>query len=184
MKKVYNIVITLIIIAILIVLGLNIYFIIINNKSKKTEPEEIVETKTTETLTIDDTEYIGYLKIDSIKLYAPIKDGTSLSILKEAIGHFKESSYFSGNIALAAHNRGNKQNYFENLKDIQMGAEVTYITKYSEQKYYVSEIKEIEETNLSVLNPTEENQLTMITCIANQRNKRLCVIATENEINI
>lgn len=183
MKKVYNIVITLIVIVILIVFGFNIYLIIRNNNNKEPTPEEIVETKISETLTIDDTEYIGYLKIDSINLYAPIKDGTSLSILKEAIGHFTESSYFSGNVALAAHNRGNKQNFFENLKDIQMGAEVTYITKYLEQKYYVSEIKEIEETDLSVLNPTENNQLTMITCIANQRNKRLCVIATENGIN-
>ncbi len=178
MKKPYNIAIIILIIVVTIIFGINIYLIAVGNKNNINN-ENIINEKTNDVLTYDDTEYIGYLKIDSINLYAPIKDGTDLSILKDAIGHFTESSYFSGNIALAAHNRGNNQNFFENLKDIKKGAEVTYITKYSEQKYYVSEIKEIEETDLSVLNPTESNQITMITCIANQRSKRLCVIATE-----
>ena len=119
------------------------------------------------------------MKIESIGLDAIIKDGTELSTLKEAIGHFKDSAYLTGNVCLAAHNRGYNQNFFENLKDVEMDAEIIYKTKYSEKKYYVSEIKEIEETDLSVLNPTENNQLTLITCVANQREKRLCVIATE-----
>ena len=36
--------------------------------------------------------------------------------------------------------------------------------------------KEIEETDFSVLEPTKDNRITLITCIANQRAKRLCVI--------
>ena len=181
-KNLYNLIIIILIIA---VISVNI-FLLVSEKieaDKIQEPVKQVEEKTEEILSIEDTDIIGYLKIDSINLYAPIKDGTDLKNLKEAIGHFKESSYFSGNICFAAHNRGHNQNFFENLKDVKKGDEVTYITKYAEQKYYVSEIKEVEETDLSVLNPTEENQLTLITCIANQKEKRLCVIATESGIN-
>lgn len=174
-----NMVLIILVILIVLIFGINIFLVINKSNGDNKTPEEQIVEKTVETLTIDDTEYIGYLKIDSIGLYAPIKEGTELSVLKEAIGHFTDTSYFSGNIALAAHNRGNKQNFFENLKDIELNAEVIYITKYSEKKYYVSEIKEIEETDLSVLSPTDKDQLTMITCIANQREKRLCVIAEE-----
>lgn len=180
-KSKNNIIIILLVLLVLIIFGINIFLIINKNigTNKEDNPEEEISDKTEETLLIDNSEYIGYLKIDSIGLNAPIKDGTDLKILKEAIGHFEDTSYFSGNVCLAAHNRGSNQNFFENLKDIELNAEVSYITKYSEQKYYVSEIKEIEETDLSVLNPTENNQLTMITCVANKREKRLCVIATE-----
>lgn len=181
----YNIAIILIVIAVIFVFGVNI-FLIVSKKietDRVQEPVKQVEEKTEEILSIENTDIIGYLKIESINLYAPIKDGTDLKVLKEAIGHFKESSYFSGNICFAAHNRGYNQNFFENLKYVKDGDEITYITKYAEQKYYVSEIKEVEETDLSILNPTENNQLTLITCIANKKEKRLCVIATETEMN-
>lgn len=180
-KSKNNIIIILLILLVITIFGINIFLVINKNlgNNKETNIEEEISDKTVETLSIDNSEYIGYLKIDSIGLNAPIKEGTDLKTLKEAIGHFSETPFFSGNICLASHNRGSKQNFFENLKDIELNAEVSYITKYSEQKYYVSEIKEIEETDLSVLNSTENNQLTMITCVANKREKRLCVIATE-----
>ena len=37
----------------------------------------------------------------------------------------------------------------------------------------------IEETDLTVLNPTEDNRITLITCVENQRNLRLCVTGVE-----
>lgn len=178
-KKKNNIMVILFILLIIAIFGITI-FLVMNedsNKKKENNVEEVINNKTVETLTIDDTNNIGYLKIDSINLYAPIKDGTELNVLKEAIGHFTNTSYLSGNICLAAHNRGNNQNYFENLKDIQLNSEISYITKYSEQKYYVTEIKEIEETDLDILKATDKDQLTMITCVANKKEKRLCVIA-------
>lgn len=57
--------------------------------------------------------------------------------------------------------------------------EIEYITKYEVKKYIVNEIKIIDETDLSVLESTEKNQITLITCVANQRTKRLCVIGIE-----
>lgn len=150
----------------------------LNNENNLSE-EEILDEKTEEILTEENSDIIGHLKIDSINLNAPIKDGTEMSTLKTAIGHFKDTAYFDGNICLAAHNRGYNQNFFERLNEVKEGDKVEYITKYTTQVYYVTEIKEVEETDLSVLNPTEQDQVTMITCIKNQKEKRLCVIATK-----
>ena len=55
---------------------------------------------------------------------------------------------------------------------------IEYITKYETKIYKINEIKEIEETDFSILEPTKENQITLITCVENQRTKRLCVIGT------
>ena len=61
--------------------------------------------------------------------------------------------------------------------------EIEYITKYETKKYEISEIKKIEETDLTVLNPTEDNRITLITCVENQRNLRLCVTGVEKGDN-
>lgn len=168
---------------IFLLLMLSITTLIIYKNSLNTEnnfsEEEILDEKTEEILTEENSDIIGHLIIDSINLNAPIKDGTEMSTLKTAIGHFKDTAYFDGNICLAAHNRGYNQNFFERLNEVKEGDKVEYITKYTTQVYYVTEIKEVEETDLSVLNPTEQDQVTMITCIKNQKEKRLCVIATK-----
>ena len=57
------------------------------------------------------------------------------------------------------------------LKLKKMGYKIIIITSR-----YNKDLKEIEETDFSVLEPTKDNRITLITCIANQRAKRLCVI--------
>ena len=170
------------IILIILLGGIGAYILINRNNSNKSENEiieEVIEEKTETILAEENTDVIGHLKIDSIGLNGPIKDGTELSVLKTGIGHFKDTPHFSGNICFAAHNRGYNQNFFERLNEVKKGDKVEYITKYETQEYYISEIKEISETDLTVLNPTQEDQITMITCIKNQREKRLCVIASK-----
>ena len=53
---------------------------------------------------------------------------------------------------------------------------IEYRTKYETKTYLIKEIREIDETDLSILNSTKEDRITLITCIANQKSKRLCVI--------
>ena len=166
----------------IIIISITTFFIVYNyNKNQNNEKsvEEIIDEKTENLLTNENTDIIGSLKIESIGLNAPIKDGTEMSVLKTGIGHFKDTPYFSGNICLAAHNRGYNQNFFEKLNEVKKRDKVEYITNYATYEYIVTDIKIIEETDLSVLKPTENDQLTMITCIANQRDKRLCVIASK-----
>ena len=130
---------------------------------------------------INDNDVIGKLTIPDILLKeAPIKEGTELSILSEAIGHFKSTSIYSGNVGLASHNSGGKGDYFKNLKNIKIGSEIYYQSQYGVKRYIVDTKEIIEETDFTYLENSDENKITLITCVAGQRNKRLCVQAKEN----
>lgn len=130
---------------------------------------------------INENDVIGKLTIPDILLKnAPIKEGTELSILSEAIGHFKSTSIYSGNVGLASHNSGGKGDYFKNLKNIKIGSEIYYQSQYGVKRYIVVNKEIIEETDFTYLEDSDENKITLITCVAGQREKRLCVQAIEN----
>ena len=122
---------------------------------------------------------IGKLIIPKIDLEAPIQEGTSQKVLRFAIGHFENSSFFDGNVALAAHNRGNITNYFESINKLTFDDEIIYKTRMGERRYRVCEIKEIEETDWSVISNSDSNMITLITCINNKPEFRLCVQGIE-----
>ena len=127
-----------------------------------------------------DKDVIGKLKIPSIDVEAPIKEGTSDDVLKEAVGHFSSTCYWNGNICLASHNRGTYAHYFQKLDKLREGDEIVYETKLGKKIYTVSNVIEISEYDISLLNNTNYNCLTLITCIKNKPDKRLCVRAIEN----
>ena len=144
--------------------------------------EKTIEEQTVEVLALDDSDknVIGYISIEKIGLEkAPIADGTDLTTIGKYVGHFEDTSYLDGNVCLCSHNRGSNAAYFGELKNLCQGDIITYITKYETKEYEVKEVKQIEETDLSVLNQTEENQITLITCVENQKNLRLCVVGIE-----
>lgn len=126
-------------------------------------------------------EILGKLIINKISLNGEVKEGCSSEILEEYIGHIEETSKFDGNVGLAAHNRGNKYSYFSRINELDNGDEIIYQTKYGTKKYIVTNKKEILETDWSMLKNTKENKLTLITCIRNKVNQRMCVQAIEQE---
>ena len=94
----------------------------------------------------------------------------------------EETAKYDGNVGLAAHNRGNKYSYFARINELEPGDEIVYTTKYGERKYIVDTKKEILETDWSNLEGTSDNRLTLITCIKNKVNQRLCVQAVQENI--
>ena len=126
-----------------------------------------------------DNNVIGKIIIPSINVEAPIKDGTAQDVLKQAVGHFSESSYWNGNVCLASHNRGTYAHYFEKLNELNIGDEIEYQTKMGTRIFCVESKNIIDESDTSVLNHTENNYLTLITCIKNQPQLRLCLKAIE-----
>lgn len=48
-----------------------------------------------------------------------------------------------------------------------------------ERRYQVCKSEIIDETNVEILKETEENVITLITCVKGQRSKRLCVLGKE-----
>ena len=123
-----------------------------------------------------------YIQIDKIALKAPIQEGTSKEILDDYVGHFEESSKNLGNICLAAHNRGYKNNYFSRLKELQEGDEIKYIYQDIQKTYMVTKHEIIQNTDWSNLEPTEENTITLITCVENEPEYRRCIQAMEKSI--
>ena len=153
-----------------------------NNNNDIVTEEKTIEEQTVEVLALDDSDknVIGYISIEKIGLEkAPIADGTDSKKINKYVGHFENTSYLDGNVCLCSHNRGNNAAYFCKLKNLNKGDIITYITKYETKEYEVKEVRKIEETDFSVLEQTEENQITLITCIENQRNLRLCVVGIE-----
>ena len=127
---------------------------------------------------IDEEPEIQYdwaLKISKINLYAEIAEGTDDEILTQYIGHFKESKKESGNVCLAAHNRGYEFNYFADLDKLEEGDEILYFINGNEYKYIIDEILVIYETDWTVIENTEEDRITLITCIEDREHYRLCV---------
>ena len=121
------------------------------------------------------------LEIPKISLCAKISEGTTSKVMDKYIGHFMETSKDNGNVGLAAHNRGYKVNYFSNLKKLEKGDLVIYTYKGKSQKYTVTSKEIIKDTDWSKLENSTVNKLTMITCVENKPEYRLCVQATEIE---
>ena len=174
----------------LMVVSLTIFLILIlvikpateDINTNNTQKSETVEEQVLDVFSVDETDrnIIGYISIEKIGLEkAPIADGTDSKTINKYVGHFENTSYLEGNVCLCSHNRGNNAAYFGGLKNLNKGHIITYITKYETKEYEVKEVRKIEETDLSVLEQTEENQITLITCIENQRNLRLCVVGIE-----
>lgn len=118
---------------------------------------------------------IWNVKIPNIQLVAPIKDGTEVETLNQYVGHFKCSGYILGNISLAAHNRGYPVNYFKDLKTLKIGDEIVYEFRDLKLSYKINQIKIIEDTDVEVVQNTKENKITLITCVENKPEKRMCI---------
>ena len=92
-----------------------------------------------------------------------------------------ETNKYDGNIGLAAHNRGGNYAFFARLNELNEGDKVIYKTNFYERIYIVSKKVVIYDTDWSYLQPAEDNRITMITCIKDKPNQRLCVQAVEEK---
>ena len=122
--------------------------------------------------------YLGTLKIPDIDLSVKIYQGTDSKTLAKGAGHFEETSFFNGNMALAAHNRG-VNNYFGKIHTLSLGDKITLTTKLGTRTYEVVSVSKVSETDRSSLVPTTDNRITLYTCVRNERDQRWCVQAVE-----
>ena len=139
---------------------------------------EILNTKS-----LQNENNIWQIKIPKIELSAGISNGTDKETLNKYVGHFIETPIEEGNVALAGHNRGYDVNYFSRLKELREGDEIIYIHNEINRIYEVTKNKIIKDTDIDVLENTEENILTLITCVENEPNYRRCVQAEEKDLN-
>ena len=119
------------------------------------------------------------LEIPKINLKAEISYGTTKEVMDKYIGHFDITSFWYGNVGLAAHNRGYRVNYFGRLKELQIGDEIIYKTVFGERTYIVDLVTVISDTDWSYLEETNDNRITLITCVENEPNYRRCIQGIE-----
>ena len=191
MKKENKFLIAIILIAIITLIGV-IFFTIkypVYKANKDAESIQIGDNSDLDDTPLENIEQdiihyddeIGTLTIPDILLdNAPIRESVELSTLSETIGHFPSTSIYEGNVGLASHNSGSQGDFFKNLKKIKIGSEIFYQTNYGTKRYVVTTKEIISEEDWSYLQETEDNRITLITCAAGQKDKRLCVQAIES----
>ena len=119
------------------------------------------------------------ITIPKISLKAEISEGTSKEIMDKFVGHFEETTKTSGNVGLAAHNRGYAVNYFANIKQLVEGDKIIYKYYEFEETYIVTENKIIKDTDWEPLEDTEKDKITLITCVENEPKYRRCIQAIQ-----
>ena len=147
-----------------------------NPKEEKIEDLELEEKIDTEEENKEGTkEFDWYIEIPKIKLYAPIEEGTDDEVLNRSVGHFENTARRNGNCGLAAHNRGYRVNYFARVKELEKDDTIFYFVDGKKYEYRITEIAIIYETDWSNLEETEDSRITLITCVENREEYRLCV---------
>ena len=132
------------------------------------------------------------LKIDKLNILVPIikdVDGANKTAYNEAlkggVAHFEGTALpgEKGNIFIFGHSSaeikvGDYTKIFATLDDLTEGDEIIVYYKNDEHKYKVSEKKIVAATDLSVLNKTKTETLTLMTCWpVGTKDKRLIVRA-------
>ncbi|SFN60919.1 sortase A [Pseudobutyrivibrio sp. UC1225] len=106
------------------------------------------------------------LRIPSIESENPVREGISKGVLADSLGHEPGTAYIGekGNCVIAGHRNYTFGKFFNRLDEVQVGDEIYVDTKTGTRKYIVKEIKVVEPEDVSVLESTDEEQLTLYTC--------------------
>ena len=105
---------------------------------------------------------VAVLEMPKVGLKVPVYQGASDLNMDRGAGLIGGTSHPDdiGNTGIAGHRDG----YFRVLKDAQVGDGLTLRTASGEQRYTVEEILVVDPIDVEVLDPTEGEQLTLVTC--------------------
>lgn len=105
---------------------------------------------------------MALLEIPRLRVSAPVLSGDGDDVLDVAVGHLPDTPrpWEPGNSALAGHRDG----LFRPLRNIRRGDTIRVRSAHGEFTYEVTETKVVEPTDLSVLEPSSTDALTLITC--------------------
>ena len=121
---------------------------------------------------------LGTLKIPSIGLTVKVFEGTGSTPLLKGAGHFEGTSIWAGNVPVAGHNRG-VRNDFGKIHTLKVGDTITFTTKLGTRAYAVTGVAKVSVNDVSGLEPTAANMVTLYTCVNDQPAYRWQVTAVE-----
>jgi LPXTG-site transpeptidase (sortase) family protein len=102
------------------------------------------------------------LRIPTIELEVPVITGTDELTLNRAVGRIPGTAAVEagGNLGIAGHRDG----FFRGLKDVGPGDRIELVTLGGTRLYEISDIWIVNPDDVSVLAPTDEPSLTLVTC--------------------
>jgi len=105
---------------------------------------------------------LAVLTIDELGIEVPVYNGTEDRVLDRGAGRIKGMARpdEEGNLGIAAH----RDSFFRGLKNIRTGAEVLLQSPGALEKYRVTDVRIVEKDDISVLAPTNDKRLTLVTC--------------------
>jgi sortase A len=105
---------------------------------------------------------IGRLQIPRLHLSVIVVDGDDDATLARAVGHVHGTAlpWEAGNAVLAGH----RDTFFRPLRNIRKGDEIRVTTTRGTFSYRVVATEIVQPEDVSVLDPTPERSLTLVTC--------------------
>jgi sortase A len=105
---------------------------------------------------------IAALSIPRVQMSAVVLHGSDAHTLRRAPGHLENTALpgESGNVVIAGH----RDSFFRPLRNVQVGDDVFMDTSKGSFHYQVTSLRVVNPHDLSVLEPTDEDTLTLITC--------------------
>jgi sortase A len=105
---------------------------------------------------------MAVLRIPKIRLVVPVLPGTDDWTLDRAVGHIEHTAQpgDGGNLGIAGHRDG----FFRGLKDIARGDAIELETPQGIDVYRVERTWVVDPEEVSVLDPTPDPALTLVTC--------------------
>lgn len=193
MKKVINIILTILIIMAIVVTGLIIYNYIVSEQNDNKLAEVVTEIEeqfsnnaNTNSIEPAKVQYNGYdvvgiIEIPSINIKYPIINKTNDTTMKYSITKFSGGEINSiGNFTVAGHNNLNGT-MFGKVKRLKVGDQIKMTDLYNNTvTYEIFDIYSVDPNDVSCLNAVDENtkEITLITC-TNGHLKRLITKARE-----
>lgn len=105
---------------------------------------------------------LAMLRIPRLGLDVPVLAGTDPWTLNRAVGHIEDTAHpgTDGNCGIAGHRDG----FFRGLKDIRRGDVIVLETRGRIDRYRVARMWIVQPEDVSVLDPTSEPVVTLVTC--------------------
>lgn len=183
MKKVINIILTILIIMAIVVTGIIIYNYVVSKQNDDNLAEVVTEIE--EQFTANEgqeavnVQYNGYdvvgiIEIPSINIKYPIINKTNDTTMKYSITKFSGGEINSvGNFSVAGHNNLNGT-MFGKVKRLKLGDQIKMTDLYNNTvTYEIFDIYSVDPNDVSVLEPVDENtrEITLITCTNGHLNR-------------
>ncbi|MBQ3890875.1 MAG: class D sortase [Lachnospiraceae bacterium] len=138
----------------------------LKEEPNKDEANEDVKTDAAADVSVKENDILYILRIPIIESESPVREGVSDGVLADSLGHEPGTAYIgeTGNCVIAGHRNYSFGKFFNRLNEVEIGDNIYVDTKDATYKYEVYDIIVVEPDDLSVLDNTDEEIITLYTC--------------------